>query len=200
MRSSAGSISSGPFPRRRSIWRGFSSRRASHRGRSHPFLDARGRNERASRCDRQCLRPLRGRAAGPAVPDAGLALRHRARRRQMGRAARPDHGDLLRRRSQQAGQAIAVRDRGDRASPTKRACASPRRCSAAARSRAHSSRACSIRATTPASRCARRWSGSASIPTISARPHARAANCSPMSNCISSRGRCWNRRTCRSAW
>ncbi len=74
----------------------------------------RGRNARASRCDRQCLRPLRRRAAGLAVPDAGLALRHRPRRRQMGRPARADHGDFLRRRSAQERAAIAVRDRGDR--------------------------------------------------------------------------------------
>ena len=41
-------------------------------------------------------------------------------------------------------------------------------------------------------RCARR--NSASIPIISARPRAPAASCSPMSNCTSSRGRCWKRK------
>ena len=40
---------------------------------------------------------------------------------------------------------------------------------------------------------------SGSTPTISARPREPAANCSPMSNCTSSRGRCSNRRACRSA-
>ena len=37
-------------------------------------------------------------------------------------------------------------------------------------------------------------------PTKSARRRGRAANCMPMSNCISSRGRCWSNRTCPSAW
>jgi len=44
-------------------------------GRSDPDLDALGRHARASRCDRKCLRALRRRAAGSAMPDAGLALR-----------------------------------------------------------------------------------------------------------------------------
>ena len=69
--------------------------------------------QRASRRDRKCLRPLRRRTAGFAVPDAGLALRHGPRRRQMGRSARTDHGDLLRRRSAQKRAPIAVRRRGD---------------------------------------------------------------------------------------
>ena len=46
---------------------------------------------------------------------------------------------------------------------------------------------------------ARRCARSASIPTISVRPRAFAANCSPISSCTSSRDRCWSSRTCRSA-
>ncbi len=44
----------------------------------------------------------------------GVALRHRPRCRQMGRAARAGHGNLLRRRSEPARAAAAVRGRGDR--------------------------------------------------------------------------------------
>src|SRR6478736_7918472 len=73
----------------------FPHRAASRGGRSPVVLDVRGGHERASRRDRKCLRPLRGRASWLAVPHAGIALRHGARCRQMGWAARIDHGDLL---------------------------------------------------------------------------------------------------------
>ena len=112
----------------------FSHARASRGRRSPAAMDAGGRHARASRCDRQCLRPLRGRASGTALPDAGLALRHRARCRQMGRAARADHRDFLRRRFAQARAAFAVCRRGHRVLPTRRASGSHRPCSAAARS------------------------------------------------------------------
>ena len=130
--------------------------RASRGRRSDPGLDARGRHGRASRCDRQCLRPLRRRAAGLAVPDAGLALRHRARCRQMGRPARADHGDFLRRRSEPARAAVAVRDRGHR---LRRRGGRALRLDAARqpRGRRHLRRERARRAATaPASRCARR--------------------------------------------
>ena len=165
---------------------------ASRGGRPDPVLDARGRHARASRCDRQCLRPLRRRAAGPAVPDARLALRHRPRRRQMGRPARADHGDFLRRRSEPARAAIAVRDRGDR---LRRRGGRALRLDAARqpRGRRHlRSRACSAQETRPEFRCARRWSQFGLDPDhIGAAARAPTRTCSPMSNCTSSRGRCW---------
>ena len=43
---------------------------------------------------------------GSAVPDAGVASRYRARRRQIGRPARRDHGDRLRRRSERRGRRL----------------------------------------------------------------------------------------------
>ena len=129
-----------------------------------------------------------------ALPDARLALRHGARCRQMGRAAGRDHGDRLRRRSQPPRQAPAVRDRGDRLcrrggrALRLDAARQPRGGRHLRRERPEHARP---RRRVDA-RCARR--SSASIPIISARPRGPGANCSPISNCTSSRGRCWKQQ------
>ena len=92
----------------------------------------------APRRHRQLRRPLRRRASRTAVPDAGLAPRHRARRRQVRRHAGRDRRDRMRARAARA-VPCACRSRSrSSASATRRACASARRCSAAARWRARS--------------------------------------------------------------
>ena len=95
---------------------------------------------------------------------------------------------------QPARQALAVRDRGDRLcrrggrALRLHAARQPRGRRNLRRERARRD------ATAPAFRCARRCGSSGSIPTISAPRRGRAANCWPMSNCISSRARCWKQK------
>ena len=135
MTSSTGSTSSGRFPRRWSIWRGSSCRPNTA---WLPISSCPGcaRPEWPRISTRSAMSSAATRANVPGLPclHARLALRHRARRRQMGRAARHHHRDRLRRRFEPA-RACGCRSRSKwSASPTRRACAFPRPCSAAARS------------------------------------------------------------------
>ncbi len=101
-------------------------------------MDARARRHR------QLRRPLRGRDARAAVPDAGLAPRHGARRGQVRRHARRG----LPRSNASAtlharGTRLPFADRGRRLRRRGGRALSARRCSAAARSRARSIPRCS---------------------------------------------------------
>ena len=135
---------------------------------------------------------------GVALPDAGVALRYRARRRQMGWAAWADHGDCLRRRLNRRGVrlpfAIEVAGFAD-----EEGVRFPPRCSAAGRSPERSTRACWARAGATAFRCGSHGPVRAGPGRIGAAARARRT-CMPMSNCISSRVRCWSRHNFRSAW
>ena len=105
------------------------------------------------------------------VFDAGIALRHHARRRQMRWPVGTDHGDLLRGGIEQKGTALAVCHRGDR---LRRRGGCPLRLHAVGQPRRRLS-ASSAQRTAPAFRCATRFRSSVLTPIISGRPPGLAA-------------------------